>query len=224
MSTQTRKDLLEERHCVILKGRKEGISILLDDKANFGTIKRVLRARVASARNFFDGAKSAVTFKGRKLSESEERVLLDIIKFESNLHVEVAQEADKPSLFSVSPPGQIPSTSETFYYRGGLRSGQVIQQHGSVVVVGDVNAGAEVKATGNIVILGALRGLAWAGAPADEDVTGDSKCFVSALELHPTQIRINRVVTYIPEDQIQGNYKNGAWTYIHEGQVFIAPL
>jgi len=223
MTNQTRKDILESKQCVILKGRREGISILLDDKADFELIRDVLRKRVAGSRNFFEGAKATVTFKGRKLSEYEEQTLLDIIQFEANLDLEVSERPTEAKLVPASPPGMKPVVSETHFYRGGIRSGQVIRQNGSIVVIGDVNPGAVIQATGSIIILGALRGMAWAGAPPDEDGIGDLACFVSALEFKPTQVRIARVVTYIPKKAPE-KYDRGAWAYIHDEQVFIAPL
>ena len=54
--------------------------------------------------------------------------------------------------------------SETKFHRGAVRSGQKLEFEGSIVIMGDVNDGAEVIAGDNIVILGALRGLAHAGA------------------------------------------------------------
>ena len=54
--------------------------------------------------------------------------------------------------------------SETKFVQHSLRSGQKEEYPGSLVICGDVNAGAEVIAGGNIMILGALRGLAHAGA------------------------------------------------------------
>ncbi|MCL2572168.1 MAG: hypothetical protein FWE11_07160 [Defluviitaleaceae bacterium] len=220
---QTRKEVLEAKQCVILKGRRDGISILLDDKADFDLIKDVLRKRVAGSRNFFDGAKSTVTFKGRKLSPGEELILLEIIQFETNLDVGTADtpKEEIAKLVPASPPGVQPLISETFYYKGGIRSGQTIRQNGSVVIIGDINPGAVIKVTGSIVVLGALRGMAWAGAPIDDDCTGSTEAFISATEFKPTQIRIGRVVTYIPKDQ---QHTNGSWAYINEGQVFIAPL
>ena len=227
MPTQSRKDVLEDKQCVILKGRRDGISILLDDKADFNLIKDVLRDRVAGSRGFFDGAKATVNFKGRKLTAQEEAVLLDIIQYEANLNVDMPapDEKDLPKnlrLIPASPPGIVPAQSDTFYYRGGVRSGQTIRQNGSVVVIGDVNPGGEIKATGNIIILGALKGTAWAGAPGDTG--GDTDCFVSAADFQPTQIRIANVITYIPEGapQVQGG--RGAWAYILNDAVYIAPL
>jgi septum formation inhibitor MinC len=72
----------------------------------------------------------------------------------------------------------------TRYYRGTLRGGQSLQQVGHIVVVGDVNPGAELVATGDIVVFGALLGTAHAGAQ------GDRAARVAALELAPTQLRI----------------------------------
>lgn len=74
-----------------------------------------------------------------------------------------------------------------FYY-GSLRSGQKIEHDGSIVIIGEVNAGAEVFATENIVVVGALRGVAHAGA------TGNTKATISAMGLSAPQIRIANIV------------------------------
>ena len=58
--------------------------------------------------------------------------------------------------------------SETTFHRGSLRSGQKLEIEGSVVILGDVNSGAEVIASENIVVLGSLRGLAHAGAKGNK--------------------------------------------------------
>jgi septum site-determining protein MinC len=82
------------------------------------------------------------------------------------------------------PAVSIVDAVSTRYYRGTVRGGQSIQQIWNIVVVGDVNPGAEVVASGDIVIFGALRGTAHAGAE------GDRAARVAALELIPTQLRI----------------------------------
>jgi len=223
----SRKDVLEDKQCVILKGRRDGISILLDDKADFDLIKDVLRKRVAGSRNFFEGAKATVNFKGRKLTDLEEDMLLSIIQFEANLNIAVGPDDEPPGeakLVPISPPGMNHIEMQSFYFFGGVRSGQVIQQNGSVVVIGDINPGGEIKATGNIVVLGSLKGKAWAGAPGDAG-SGDASCFVSALDFQPAQIRIAQVVTIIPEeDSSQVPRGKGAWAYIQDGAMYIAPL
>ena len=70
------------------------------------------------------------------------------------------------------------------FYRGTLRSGQVLETETSIVIIGDVNPGAQVISKGNIVILGCCMGNIYAGA------AGDSSCFAAALTMKPMQVRI----------------------------------
>jgi len=74
-----------------------------------------------------------------------------------------------------------------------LRSGNSVRFEGDVIVYGDVNPGAVVQATGNIVVLGSLKGVAHAGAGGDEDA------FIMALALRPTQLRIARKIAVPPK-------------------------
>ncbi|MBQ2887983.1 MAG: septum site-determining protein MinC [Firmicutes bacterium] len=74
-----------------------------------------------------------------------------------------------------------------------LRSGQRLKFNGNVLVLGDVNPGAEIIATGHVVIMGALRGVVHAGAEGDKNAT------VTALTLLPTQIRIASCITRPPD-------------------------
>ena len=74
-----------------------------------------------------------------------------------------------------------------------LRSGVRIQQAGHVTVIGDVNPGAEIIASGNIVVWGRLRGVVHAGAEGDEDAA------VCALDLSPTQLRIAGQIATTPK-------------------------
>ena len=76
------------------------------------------------------------------------------------------------------------NTSKTKFHKGSLRSGQRIEFEGSLVIIGDVNSGAEVIAEENIVVLGALRGLAHSGAK------GNKNAFIAAEKILSPQIRI----------------------------------
>ncbi len=78
----------------------------------------------------------------------------------------------------------LPVGISTLYHRGTLRGGQALHNLGNLVVIGDVNPGAELVASGDIVVFGALRGVAHAGAQ------GDRAARVIALELAATQLRI----------------------------------
>ena len=102
------------------------------------------------------------------------------------------------------------------FHSGTLRSGQKLSSDGHLIVQGDVNPGAELKAAGNIVVLGTLKGIVHAGA------TGDRSASVSALVLSPTQIRIADVITRAPDEQAIPNGPETA--YIMQDRIFIESL
>lgn len=112
-------------------------------------------------------------------------------------------EAAPPPLVAVAER-QAPSAAEpsVLYHRGTLRGGQSLANVGHVIVIGDVNPGAELVAGGDILVFGALRGVAHAGAQ------GDRSARVYALVLEPTQLRIattiaagtERTGPHVPEE------------------------
>ena len=79
--------------------------------------------------------------------------------------------------------------------RRTLRSGNSVEFSGHVVIVGDVNPGAEVIAGGDVVVWGRLRGMVHAGAD------GDDEAIVCALDLTPTQLRIADKIAIPPQDR-----------------------
>ena len=74
-----------------------------------------------------------------------------------------------------------------------VRSGQSIHYAGHVVVLGDVNPGAEIVAGGNVIVWGRLKGTVHAGA------AGDEGAIVCALDLAPTQLRIASYIAISPD-------------------------
>jgi septum site-determining protein MinC len=85
------------------------------------------------------------------------------------------------------------SAGDSLLVRRTLRSGQRIRFTGNVIVLGDVNPGAEIVAGGDIVVMGTLRGVAHAGAG------GDADAIVAAFRLQPTQIRVAGVIGRSPD-------------------------
>jgi septum site-determining protein MinC len=79
------------------------------------------------------------------------------------------------------------------WIKGPLRSGGRILYEGNIVVLGDVNPGAEIIAAGSVIVWGRLRGVVHAGAQ------GDEKAVVCALELIPTQLRIAGEIAVSPK-------------------------
>lgn len=93
------------------------------------------------------------------------------------------------------PPSQPLAGEPLTIHRGTLRSGDHLQVEGSLLVLGDVNPGARVSATGHVLIWGRLRGIAHAGSQ------GDGSARIVALELRPLQLRIAAAVARGPEDR-----------------------
>ena len=97
------------------------------------------------------------------------------------------------------------ATSETQFHRGSLRSGQKIEFEGSLVILGDVNGGAEVLAGENIVVLGILRGMAHAGAK------GNKEAIIAAASIESPQIRIANIVKEIEKEEFELELKTCAY-------------
>ena len=79
------------------------------------------------------------------------------------------------------------------FYKGNLRSGQVLECAASVTLIGDVNPGARIISEGNVVVLGALKGNAHAG------VNGNDNCFIFALDMNPIQLQIGQYYAKSPD-------------------------
>jgi septum site-determining protein MinC len=107
----------------------------------------------------------------------------------------LATQIPKPAPAHLSAPGEgiLLSGDEAILVRRTLRSGHNLQYAGHVVVIGDVNPGAQVIAGGNIIVWGRLRGMAHAGA------AGDEGALVCALDLAPTQLRIAGAIAVTPK-------------------------
>lgn len=84
------------------------------------------------------------------------------------------------------------SRTEPLYLQTTVRSGVEIRHSGTVIIVGDLNPGGSIVATGDILIWGRLRGIAHAGAQ------GDRQCRIAALQMEPTQLRIADMVARAP--------------------------
>lgn len=177
---------------VILKSNPHGINLILDKTLPFEELKQEILKKFKESDKFFRNARIGLSFEGRDLSEAEECELVDLISRNTSIEVVCIIDkdeshdkffADKLQEFEDSQAGR---TGE--FYKGTLRSGQVIECESSLIVLGDVNPGAKIIAKGNIVVLGSLKGNAYAGA------AGDENAFVAALDMDPVQIKIGNII------------------------------
>jgi septum site-determining protein MinC len=104
-------------------------------------------------------------------------------------------EDEEPLAEDEEPPAEDeePLGHVALVLRETLRSGRAVRHGGPVIVIGDVNPGAELIAGGDVVVWGKLRGLVHAGA------AGNPEAVVCALDLNPTQLRIADKITVPPK-------------------------
>jgi septum site-determining protein MinC len=179
---------------------------------------RVLETRLGQNAAFFRGGRVALDVGGRDLGRAEiekvrsllarHQVDLFAVVSESPMTEAAAQEVGlvidlgpvrprepEPAAKSAAGGGEEPLAMDSLMVRRTLRSGQSLRHPGHVVVIGDVNPGAEVVAGGDILVWGRVRGVVHAGA------LGDERAVICALDLAPTQLRIAGHIARSPEDK-----------------------
>lgn len=207
-----------QNNYVIFKGTKDGITIIFDPEIPFPILCGQLEKKIIEASKFFDHVRTAMAFKGRSFTPAEEDELLEIIRKHATMDITfVKTETSEIKELSHLLAQELESSNMTKFHKGSLRNGQKIEFEGSVVVVGDVNPGAEIKAGGNIIVLGQLKGMAHAGCK------GMTDAFVTAIFMAPVQLRIADIITRFPEENKKGP-KSPEYAFIQNGQIFVMAL
>ncbi|MGN0378676.1 MAG: septum site-determining protein MinC [Butyrivibrio sp.] len=208
---------------VVIKGNKYGIAVIMDKDMPFEELLGEVAEKFKSSANFFGKSSLAISFEGRTLSSEEEKKLLDIISENSEINIVCVMDNDemreKCCKKAVEDKLEELSTHTGQFYKGTLRSGQMLEAESSLVILGDVNPGARVTAKGNIIILGALKGNAYAGAGGNEN------SFVVALEMAPIQIRIADTIARCNDSGKRKSIGNGAMiAFIEDNNIYIEKL
>ncbi len=115
--------------------------------------------------------------------------------------------ADQPDVMT-EPPALL--------MRRTVRSGQVITHPGTIIIIGDINPGAEVVAGGDVIVWGRLRGVVHAGA------AGNESAIVGALSLTPTQLRIGGQIARAPDDRRPRNAP-AEIAHVRDGMIVVEP-
>ncbi len=207
---------------VMIKGNKHGIVVVLDAKISFEDLRQEIALKFKESAKFLGNAQMAISFEGRKLTDEEQREILNTIAENSDLHVVCIVDFDeeKDKVFKKALDDKLMELSNTTgqFYKGNLRSGQILETETSVIVIGDVNPGASIVSKGNIIVLGALKGTAFAGA------NGNTNSFVLALDMNPGQIRIADTIARAPDHPDKEEQKEAKIAFLEEGNIYIEPL
>ena len=201
------------KNCISINLRKDEIIIKIAEDAEQREIIYDLRKKLSELKKLYKDEKTPIKVTGKVMKNKEIDEIQNLIKGQ----IDVEIDFDMPKTLGLSGIKKAfdreIATSETKFHRGSLRSGQRLETEGSIVVIGDVNSGAEVVASDNIIVLGNLRGLAHAGAK------GNKKAIIAAGLLDTVQIRISNIVKEIDRDE-EPLHKQ-AYVYVHEDKIVI---
>ncbi|MBL8091184.1 MAG: septum site-determining protein MinC [Anaerolineales bacterium] len=185
---------------VQIKGIRDGLLATFSDAA-WEDQHIALITTINEKPAFFQGARLAIdvgnqVLKVNDLVElrdqlSERNVALWAVISESPTTEQTSQLLGLATRISKPRPEEqrqftdtISSEDTALFIYKTIRSGTRIEYPGNVVIVGDVNPGAEVIAEGNVVVWGRVRGVIHAG------VKGNRNAFICALDLSANQLRI----------------------------------
>lgn len=216
---------------VTIKGTSDGLIITIGAGAWPGLVEE-LDQRLGQRASFFKGGRVALHVGPRQLTrpqlETVGRVLnrhqVSLWAVESNspgtqaAAAELGLETELVSRPVITQPETPLPAGNSIVVQRTLRSGQVIYHPGHVVVIGDVNPGAEIRAGGSVIVWGRLRGTVQAGL--DEDQA--EQAIVCALQLSPTQLRIGSNIARAPAHQ-DDDMLVPEMAFIQDGQIVAEP-
>ena len=162
--------------------------------ADINEILEELQTKLPKLRDFYQTSTIPMRVTGRLFTENEIKKVKAAINAEIPVEIKFDDISDLLGLHAIKKTFEADTDiSETKFIQNSLRSGHKEEYPGSIVVCGDVNFGAEIIAGGNIIILGALRGVAHAGA------NGNTMAIIAANNIDLTQIRIANLVREVGE-------------------------
>lgn len=191
-----------------VKGIKNGLLIELID-GNWEEQENTLLSYIDANQAFFKGAKLVLDVGDRSLKApqlsnlrgelSDRDIKLKAVLSSSlvterasqdlGLEIKLDQSSHQEEVTSIDSELR---GDEAVFLERTLRSGHKVKYPGHIVVLGDVNPGAELIAGGNVIVWGKLLGVVHAGAGGDEEAV------VCALDLSPTQLRIADKISISP--------------------------
>jgi len=199
---------------VTIKGTKDGLTLHLDDTCSYEELKQELDRKLSNSSRVQEDNKLLtvkVQVGNRYLSDEQKEELKDLIRQKRNLIVDdietnvlTREEAER-----LKREGEIVSIARV------IRSGQVVEVLGDLLLIGDVNPGGTVKASGNIFIMGSLKGIAHAGCE------GNDEAVIAASVMKPSQLRISDSINRAPDHSSDEDERSMECAYISENHQII---
>lgn len=202
-----------ENSCINVFLKTDQIILKIKDRATLEDIMSELKTKLPELKKFYQEEKTPILVTGKVLKSVE----MDEVGKAIDKVLKVKVEFDTPRFVGLHMIKKNfkkdIETSETKFFKSPLRSGQKVEFEGSVVVLGDVNAGAEIIAEDNIVVLGNLRGMAHAGAK------GNEKAVIAAHSIESPQIRIASIIKERTREEVDSQLV--AYAYVGDNNEIV---
>ncbi len=209
---------------VIIKSFPNGLSLYLDEEIAYDRLLEEIALKFRESANFFKDARMGISFEGRKLTEEEEREIIDVICANSSLNIVcIIGKDDETNQNYVKALQQLIFHQQEMenagqFYKGTLKNGDILETENSIIVLGDVYPGACIVSTKDIVVLGGLYGQAYAGG------NGLDGHFIVALEMSPEKLKIGEFKYKTSEKQSKWSIKpkiQPKIAYVRDGRVIM---
>lgn len=195
------------KNYVTVQLKKDEIWIKVAEDAEEKEIIEGLKNKIEDLEKLYKNDTTPIKVVGKILKNKEIEEIRKIVKERINVDIDF-ESPTTLGLHGIKKGfyKEIKS-SETKFYKTSLRCGQKVEFEGSIAILGDVNAGAEVIAEENIIVLGELRGLAHAGAK------GNREAIIAANKIDCPQIRIADKIKEFEKEDLEETKK---YIYINE--------
>ncbi|PFP25581.1 septum site-determining protein MinC [Bacillus sp. AFS073361] len=205
---------MKKRQNVTIKGTKEGLVLHLDDSCSYDELKKELDYKLSANSSTQDErhlTSVKVEIGNRYLTEPQREELKELIRQKKNFVVDEIES----NVITKDEAEELLAETEVMTVSRIIRSGQVLEVPGDLLLIGDVNPGGTVIAGGNIFIMGTLKGIAHAGC------YGNNEAIIAASSMKPSQLRISDCLNSAP-DSLQSNEKREMeCAYIDENRQII---
>lgn len=199
------------RQNIIIKGTKNGLSLQLNDLCSYEKIISELKEKLRELQGVESGGPKIsvrIDLGNRYMSDEQKIELKHLIN--SNHHM-IVEKIDS-NLITKIEAKKLMDEQEVTSITTIVRSGQVLEVEGDLLLVGDVNPGGTVRAGGNVYIMGALKGVAHAGYKGNNDAV------IVASFMIPSQLRINDCISRAPDHGENEDHHQMECAYIDESK------
>lgn len=201
------------KNAVNFKGTKDGIIALIDLSYSFNTVIKAIEKKISEREDFFKGGKIKFLPTIGSLTENEKNEIGILLQNKFNIKSEfiVREDIEKRKMHEERKI----SDKEFLIVRKILRSGQSIEFQGNLILIGDVNEGAEIKVGGSLFVFGILRGSVMAGLETGKDA------IIVATNLKPEKLQIGNYL--LNEDLSKRRRDTISIALVEEDNIVIYP-